>query len=442
MTTTIIIALCTLMLIAYLFDLTSSKTRIPSVILLLLLGWVVRQITIFLGIHLPDFSSTLPELGTLGLILIVLEGSLELELNRSKIGLINKSLIGSILSMLVLSIIIALLFHYFGHYPLSYCLINAIPFCIISSAIAIPSTRNQVNSIREFTVYESSFSDILGVLFFTFITMNETYTLLSVGHFGQQILIMIGISFIATIGLSFLLSKIEHHIKFFPIIILVILIYYISKIYHLPALIFILLFGLFLGNIEKLDSFKWAHRIHLDILNQEVHRFKAYTYEASFIIRALFFLLFGYMIKTTEILNSGSIIWALGIVFIIFALRALQLKISGLSWKPLLFIAPRGLITILLFLSILPSQQIPLVNQSLITQVILITALIMMTGLMFTNNKVSGSGVDNTKRKDLSKTRDIDVMVENNNECIGDNEEALSGNQNNFQEYVQTNGTP
>jgi hypothetical protein len=38
----------------------------------------------------------------------------------------------------------------------------------------------------------------------------------------------------------FLLNKIQHHIKFVPIVLLIILIYEISKIFHLPALIFIL----------------------------------------------------------------------------------------------------------------------------------------------------------------------------------------------------------
>jgi len=48
----------------------------------------------------------------------------------------------------------------------------------------------------------------------------------------------------------------------------------------------------------------------------------------------------------------------------------------------MLFIAPRGLITILLFLAIEPTQNIPLVNKSLIIQVIILTALVMMLGLM------------------------------------------------------------
>ena len=90
MTIPIIIALCVLLLIAYLFDLSSARTRIPSVILLILLGWLARQAAGMFEVTLPDLTVLLPVFGTVGLILIVLEGSLELELNRSKIKLCNK----------------------------------------------------------------------------------------------------------------------------------------------------------------------------------------------------------------------------------------------------------------------------------------------------------------------------------------------------------------
>ena len=139
MTVTIIIALCILLLIAYAFDLSSSRTKIPSVILLLILGWAVQQLTSWFGIKLPDFTPVLPVLGTIGLILIVLDGSLELELNKSKFSLIKKSFIVALLPMLALAIIISFLFHYFGGTGLKVSMINAIPFCVISSAIAIPS---------------------------------------------------------------------------------------------------------------------------------------------------------------------------------------------------------------------------------------------------------------------------------------------------------------
>ena len=371
-----------MLLIAYVFDLTSSKTKIPSVILLLLLGWVVRQLTTWFEIQLPDFSPMLPVLGTIGLILIVLEGSLELELNKSKFGLIKKSFVGALIPMLALAFLLAFLFHYLGHFGLKDSLINAIPFCVISSAIAIPSVRNLSSHNKQFVIYESSLSDILGVLIFNFLALNETINTVSFGHFALQLLIITVVSFIATIGLSYLLNKIEHHVKFVPIILLVVLIYTISKIYHLPGLIFILLFGLFIGNLDELKQFKLIERFKPEELNKEVNKFRELTIEVAFLVRALFFLLFGYLIETAEVLNTDTLLWALAIVFFIFLFRAVQLKLSKLPLQPLLYIAPRGLITILLFLSIEPTHTILLVNKSLIIQVIILTALLMMVGLI------------------------------------------------------------
>lgn len=382
MSTTIIIAFCVLLLVAYVFDLTSSKTKIPSAILLLLLGWGVKQLTGWFNVELPNLIPILPVLGTIGLILIVLEGSLELELNKTKLGLIKKSVLGALLPMLALAFLLAFAFNYFGHYGLKNSLTNAIPFCVISSAIAIPSVRNLSSYNKEFVIYESSLSDILGVLIFNFLALNETIDAQSFGNFTWQLVIIIVVSFFATIGLSFLLNKIEHHIKFIPIILLIVFIYAVSKIYHLPGLVFILIFGLSIGNLDELKKFKWIEKFKPDELNSEVIKFKELVIEMAFLVRASFFLLFGYLIETSEVLNSKTFLWALGIVFFIFAFRAIQLKLSKLPLQPLLFVAPRGLITILLFLSIESTQTISIVNNSLIIQVIILTALVMMVGLI------------------------------------------------------------
>ncbi len=391
MTTTIIITFCVLLLLAYLFDLSSSKTKIPAVILLLILGWGVKQLTVFLAIQLPDFTLILPVLGTVGLILIVLEGSLELELNKSKFQLIRKSFIGALIPMIAFAFLLAFAFNYYGDFGLKISMINAIPFCVISSAIAIPSVRNLSTQNKEFVIYESSLSDIIGVLIFNFLVMNETIDYLSFGSFGLQLLIITIVSFAATIGLSYLLSKIEHHIKFVPIILLVVLIYSVSKIYHLPGLIFILLFGLSIGNLDELKQYKWIDKFNPEALNKEVTKFKELTSEMAFLVRALFFLLFGFLIEAAEVLNTKTLLWALGIVCCIFVFRAVQLKLSRLPLQPLLFVAPRGLITILLFLSIPREQSISLVNNSLIIQVIILSALLMMLGLMFHKSQKSSS---------------------------------------------------
>lgn len=383
MTTSIIISLCGLLLFAYIFDVSSARTKIPSVILLLFLGWGVKQVATFFKIDIPNLTSVLPILGTIGLILIVLEGSLELELTKSKLPFVRKSSIIAFLPIIIISFTLAYIIHYYSGIDYKSALSNAIPLAIISSSIAIPTAQNLISKNKEFITYESSMSDIFGVILFNFITFNDYFSVESVGLFIGQIILIIIITFIATLGLAFLLSKIKHPVKFAPIILLVILIYEISKIYNLPALVFILLFGIFLGNLDELKHIKFIQRLRPEILTNEVHKFKDLTAEMAFLIRALFFILFGFLIQTSEIINPDTIIWALGITGGIFIIRFILLKAFKVAINPLLFIAPRGLITILLFLSIPMHLVSPLVNNSLIIQVIVLTALVMMMGLLF-----------------------------------------------------------
>lgn len=387
MSEAIIITLCILLLIAYIFDLTSSKTKIPSVILLLFLGWFIKQTVVYLNIKIPELESILPILGTVGLILIVLEGALELELNKSKRMLIAKSFYTALIPMLVCAFGIAYFMTFFGYMDFRNNLLNAIPLCIISSSIAIPSVRGLSRNAKEFVIYESSLSDIFGVLLFNFIVLNTTIGLSAFANFSLQLIIITVISFIATVGLAFLLSKVTHHIKFIPIILLIVLIYEISKEYHLPSLVFILFFGLFIGNIDEMKSIKWIQKLKPEELNREAHKLKELNQEVAFLIRSIFFLLFGFLIETSDLLNLETLKWSLGITAGIFVLRAIQLLLLKLPLNPLLFIAPRGLITILLFVSISPAVRIPLIDNSLIIQVIVLTAVIMMIGLMLFNKE-------------------------------------------------------
>lgn len=381
------LTVCILVLLSYLFDVTSSFTKIPSVILLLFLGWLANQATVYYNVFIPDLSDALPILGTIGLILIVLEGSLELELNKSKFSLIKKSFSVAFFPMLALSFLLAGIIHFALAVDFRIALANVVPLAVISSSIAIPSSKNLSSYNKEFVTYESSLSDILGVIFFNFVALNSNFDVLSFGSFFVDIIIIIIISFVATLLLSYLLSRIEHDIKFVPIVLLVIVIYEVSKIFNLPSLVFILVFGLFLGNLDELKNVKFIEKLKPVSLNKEVHKFLEFVREITFLIKSLFFLLFGFLINTEELLNVKSIFWSLGITAAIFIIRAIMLKISGLEIKPLLFVAPRGLINILLFLSLPVALSLPLISNSLIIQVMILTSLVMMFGLMATGKK-------------------------------------------------------
>lgn len=412
--TFVIIIFCLLLLLAYIFDLTSKKTKIPSVILLLALGFGIQKLVNSLHFAVPNFNPILEVIATIGLILIVLEGSLELQLNKSKLPIIKKSFFGALVSMVVLAITLAFFFHKFGGYSLKLSLISAIPFCVISSAIAIPSVSGLSQINKEFVIYESSLSDILGVIFFNFIALNAVINAKAFLFFGVEFVFLIIISLLASLVLAYLLKKIDHHVKFIPITLLIILIYNLLKIYHLPALIFILIFGIFLGNFDYFYRFEFIKKFKTDNFKEEIKKFHDLTIEGAFLIRTLFFILFGFLIKTDELLNTNTLVWAGLIVFLIFAFRLIQLKLSKIPLSPLLFVAPRGLITILLFLSILPSQNIALVNKSLIIQVILLTALIMTFGMIFTSKKTekeaiaATDGLVNGKESFLNEEQSVD----------------------------------
>lgn len=389
--TAFIIVISVLILIAYLFDITAARTRIPSVILLLTIGWLSHQVTTWLGIEVTNLQeqmhSLLEFLGTIGLILIVFEGSIELEIERSELPLIGKSLLTATLPMVALGVVIAAWLVQGGN-DWQQSILNAIPFCVVSSAIAIPTVRHLSRRNREFIVFESSMSDIIGVTLFGIFNTQEALSAGSFFVFLGELLLMMVISFVATGLLSFLLHRVEHKVKFAPIIFLVLLIYGVAKVYHLPALIFIMVLGLFLGNLDKLRWIKLVDRLRPETMSREVDRFHDIVIEATFLVRVTFFLLFGFLLQTEEIVSLATLPFSLGIIAMIFSLRAIQLWILRLPLKPLLFVAPRGLITVLLFLSVPAHWAIPeVVNRSLVIQVVLLSTLLMMAGMILGERK-------------------------------------------------------
>lgn len=397
-----------MLLLAYIFDLTATKTRIPSVILLLFLGWSVKLLSKQLNFYIPDLEVFLQIFGVLGLILIVLEGALEIEFDRSKFQLIKKTSLISFISLIALSICIAIVFQFFQSGNFRDGLINALPFCVISSAIAIPSVKHLSKYRNEFIIYESSLSDIIGVILFNFLMYNSIVDFLSVAEFTLQLAILAIISFVATIVLSVLMSKIEHRVKFAPIIILLILIYALSEILHLPALVFILVFGLFIGNINRLQQFRYIEKLKPDIIDKEVTKFYELIKETGFIIRAIFFLIFGFIIETSELFNVSTFLLSSIIVALVFIFRIAILKLFKIKLFPLVFISPRGLLTILLFLIIPSEMQIGIVNKSVVLQVIVISTIVMMIGIMLTKRDVSNLvDRDNNASDDFSSTEEI-----------------------------------
>jgi len=393
-TLSILIVLPLLIVFSYLFDLIARKTKFPAVILLMFTGILIRTGTTLYGFTEFSFLENLiPVLGTIGLILIVLEGALELDIKREKLPVILKGFFAAGIILLLNVIGVYLLFYHFlgiGHQA---AVIYAIPLSIISSAVAIPSSVSLFERDKEFVVYESTFSDILGIMLFNYaIRQFETNQVLvsaeSIVGLGLQIIGVIVVSLFITFCLFQLLQKIEHHVKFFLILALLVLVYALGKFFHLPALVTIFIFGLFLSNVKALLPNFMKRNLDLEETQKGLHEFHILTAESTFLVKTFFFLFFGFSINLSEFTTLDPLLYGLVIFGAMWGIRYLYFTATTFKLKPspLVFISPRGLISILLFLQIsevsFMEGVISVIDERVLLVVILASMLIMTKGTM------------------------------------------------------------
>ena len=393
-TLSILIVLPLLIVFSYIFDLIARKTKFPSVILLMFTGILIRLGTTVYGINEFGFLDNLiPVLGTIGLILIVLEGALELDITAEKFPVIIKGFLAAGIILILNIVAISLAFEHLLGMSAQAAVIYATPLSIISSAVAIPSSAGLREKEKEFVVYESTFSDILGIMVFNYaIRQFETNQALvsaeSLIALGLQILGVIVISLLITFCLFYLLQKIEHHVKFFLILALLILVYAFGKFFHLPALVTIFIFGLFLSNVKVLLPDFMKQRLDIEATEKGLHEFHILTAESTFLVKTFFFLFFGFSIDVTAFTSADPFIYGLLIFGIMLGLRYgyFILTTFKITPSPLVFISPRGLISILLFLQIAEvgflKEVKTLVDERVLLVVILASMLAMTRGTM------------------------------------------------------------
>jgi Kef-type K+ transport system membrane component KefB len=341
-----------------------------------------------------DFLENLiPVLGTIGLILIVLEGAVELEINREKLPLILKGFLAALFILIANIWILQWVFGVLFQMEHNEAVLYAIPLSIISSAVAIPSAAGLISKEKEFVTYESTFSDILGIMIFNYaIRQFESDQSLIGGtalvSLGLQILGVIVISLAITYILFRLLQQIHHHVKFFLILALLILVYAFGKLFHLPALVTIFIFGIFLSNVKSLLPQFLLNYLDIEQTEKGFHEFHILTAESTFIVRTFFFLFFGFSIEIIDFDSFSPIIYGLLIFMVMLVIRYVYLSATTLKIKPsaLVYMSPRGLISILLFIqlkevSFLNTTTSP-IDERVLLVVILGSMLVMLLGTL------------------------------------------------------------
>lgn len=354
--------------------------------MLILTGIIVGKVLEYYPQYQYNFFPVLEVLGVVGLIMIVLEGALDLELTKEKRPLILRSTAVAIIGVGMSMVTIAALFYYLLHMELSLAVLYAAPLSVISSAIVIPSIGNLRSAEeREFLVYESCISDIIGIMvFYLALNVVDKQNLIGpLGEFSISLIVTIVVSFVVAIGLILLFKFLNAKVKLFFFISILILIYALGKMMHLSPLILILVFGLVLKNHKLFFRGRLGNIISLMEFRKMEKDFHIITRETAFILRTFFFIVFGLTIDLGSLIDINVILISLMSVILIVLVRIILLRffVPKMS-EILLYIAPRGLITVLLFYSIPVTASNEDFQSGVILWVVLITSLYMSYGLI------------------------------------------------------------
>ncbi len=416
----IVIAIGSLVVISYFYNVISKKFNIPSALLLIATGTILKIVLEARQISVEDkIYPALTFLGIIGLILIVLEAAVELEIEKSKIGLVVKSFFAALSLLLVSSFSIALALSYFLLEDFLKSFIYAIPLSIISSAVLIPSVENLSPSKKEFASYESTFSDILGIIVFNLVVFSDSGGVFSLDSISK-IALTFALSAIFSYSLVWIFAKLGKKTKLFFTISLLAILFAVGKKFHLSSLLLILIFGLILNNPQVFFPRAIYSRLDAANLKKATEDFRLLASETSFLIRTFFFVAFGMAIDFSSFANPKTLVVGTVILGIIYSARFVNSKfIVRSEILPEVFLAPRGLITILLFYSIPPSYQIQNFGTGILFFVIIGTSLIMLFALLMAPKmRLRDIDIENlgTERVEESETlRNIYAIVDSKN---------------------------
>lgn len=392
----LIIGSSVILILSFFFGELARKTNIPSVLMLIILGIVLKLGLDYYVPGTPDFKNYLEILGIIGLIMIVLEAALELELKREKLVPIAKALVIALVGLMLSTWVAALILHQFIEgMSMDSAWLYGTSLSILSSAIIIPSVTRLRDHKKEFHIYESTFSDILGIMLFYFLAgkMGEGDHGSGLIGFGGTVVATIVISLIASYIIVLLFQRIKSHTKLFLLIAVLLLLYAIGKKMHLSPLLLILVFGLLIANMQLFFQGPLKKWLHMEKAKEIYEGLHVVTMETAFVVRTFFFVIFGLTITLSSLASFKVALISLLIILSIYAIRFVILRVSlGKDILPQLYIAPRGLITVLLFYAIPEEAIVPNFEPGILLFIIIGTSLI-MTAAMIQDKRRTGESV-------------------------------------------------
>lgn len=374
---------CLALILTYFFKRLPKRAYLPFVIILIFAGILLRLGLEQTNIDLTDKMPFMDVVCVIALVIIVLEGSMGLYLDKEKYPMIGRSLLSSLLGLIAITIAISSILYFQLGVSYGISLLFSIPIAVMSSSSVIPSVTRLAGSKREFMIYESSITDIIGIISFYFvITYLETGGMFTTFRFFISLILTILVALVATAILINLFKKLNSQTKLLLLVSNLVLLYSLANLFNLSLLIIVMVFsavfGLALANQDKFKKLFKRFEIGTKKTESSEKEFHLITLESTYLVKIFFFVVFGMTIDLGNLLNMEVLLISLLITGCIFIIRALILHyFTRPHLIPELYLAPRGLVTILLFLQI-PNKYITSdMKPAVLFFVILFTNLIM-----------------------------------------------------------------
>ncbi len=355
-----------LLVLAFVANRFSSRTRVPDVIVLLCSGILLGPVLHW--INADRFPEVIRGVGTLALILILFSAGLELDMRRSWKQFISGTVL-ALLSYGLTLIGVALFCTHVLHMSRMPALLVAASLACMSGSIILPILvqLDLRNDLKTTLVIEASLGDGLGALVVGLLlgaVHGGTPTVRSGGAFlgGMAALFVVRflVGFVIAVVSGYLWSRLLPHVsnrQFWQALTFaaVLIVYSASEAAGGSALFSVIVFGATLTSL--LDPKSFLKDFGFEILpTDEGNQIYSFHSELAFLVRSFFFVLLGAMIQFAGL--KTQILPSLGILAVFLVARILAVFGSRISWRGTsarerelaMILIPRGLITAVLAL--------------------------------------------------------------------------------------------
>jgi potassium/hydrogen antiporter len=382
-----------LLVLAFVANRLSHRTRIPDVIVLLgsgiLLGPVLHWIN---AERFPEF---IRGVGTVALILILFAAGLELDLRRAHRQFVSGAVLAVLSYGLTMAGVELFCTHVLGMQKMASLLIAG-AFACMSGSIVLPilDQLNLQNDLKTTLVIEASFGDGLGALVVGVLigvankgTASTTAQGMILSGMVAQFIFRFLLAFIVAVVAGFLWARLLPHIsdkQFWQVLTFAAALMVYSGTHALGGsdLFAVMVFGATLASLMGPQSF--LREFGFEVLSKDKSsQILSFHSELAFLVRSFFFVLLGAMIQFKGL--RVQILPSLGILAVFLIARILSVSLSRIVWRGTSFrerelailLIPRGLIT-----AVLALEAIPAMPKDLIFLPSLTFALILFTNVL------------------------------------------------------------